>query len=272
MIVQLPSNGLYGLRQVSLSMPKVGHLREVSSASYTEEQVRTEFVRLLVDGSGALFDKMTLYDRDYLFAIAASAVCMNRIAVDFVCPHCKAMGKDVRCSTVYDISEMEVKMLAEGTPVNVEKSWGDFVVRYHIPCVSDEECIVAYALADYEHYVERYERAFMACIFGQDISTPQAIDASIAVVDSYPLYVYFSGMLFNQMLFHGVPSTCEGVCSVCGQSSRVIVPFGQAVTEMDSGRLINRFSQLTGVLSFSDFLDLSMPELGQLEANLQARR
>ena len=271
MIVQLPSNGLYGLRQVNLRTPKVGDLREIASASYTEEQIRTEFVRLLIDDATSVFDRITIYDRDYLFAIAASGVCMNRITIDFVCPYCKGAGRDVMNQTVYDITDQEIVVLDDGTPSEVVKSWDGMDVTYRILRVSDEERIVAYALADYEHYASRYEQAFTAGILGQPMGSPKQIEEGIAVVNSYPMYVYFSALLFSQMTYHGVPTTCIGRCRECGRESKVVVPFGQAVTQLDSGRLINRFSQLSGMVSYKDFLDLSMPELSQLEANLRVR-
>lgn len=268
MIVQLPSNGLFGLRQVRLATPRVGHLREIAEADYTDEQIKTEFVRMLLEHPESDFQHMTMYDRDYLYAIAASAVCMNQLVIDFVCPHCKAGGRDVKNSTVYDITQQELTELEKGSPATVSKSFGDLDVTYRILTVSDEERIVDYALLDYDHYVTRYEAAFTAGVLGQDLSTPDSIEAGIAVVNSYPVYVYFSALLFGQMVFHGVPSTCTGVCHECGQSTRVIVPFGQAVKQLDSGRLVNRFSQLSGMINFSDFVNLSMPELSQMEANL----
>lgn len=271
MIVLLPSSGLYGLRQVNLRTPRVGDLREIASASYTEEQIRTEFVRLLVDDADSVFQQITTYDRDYLYAIAASGVCMNQIVVDYVCPHCKGMGRDVTGHVTYDITSQEIVTLDEGSPSSVVKEWDGLSVTYRVLRVCDEERIVSYALSDYDHYASRYEQAFIAGILGQSLDSPADIDAGIAVVNSYPMYVYFSAMLFSQMIFHGVPSTVEASCPECGGSVKVIVPFGQAVTQLDSGRLINRFSQVSGMVSYKDFLDMSMPELSQLEANLHAR-
>lgn len=271
MIVSLPSNGLYGLRQVRLATPRVGHLREIAGADYTDEQVKTEFVRMLLDHPEDVFPRITMYDRDYLYAIAASAVCMNQIVIDFVCPHCKAAGKDVKSSTVYDISRQELSELEAGSPATVTKSFGDLDVTYRILTVADEERIVEYALMDYDKYVTRYESAFVAGVLGQDLSSVESIQEGIATVNSYPVYVYFSALLFGQMVFHGVPATCEGHCSECGATVKVVVPFGQAVRQLDSGRLINRFSQVSGMVNFSDFINLSMPELSQLEANLVSR-
>lgn len=268
MIVQLPSNGLYGLRQVRLATPRVGHLREIATADYTDEQVKTEFVRMLLEHPEEDFARMTMYDRDYLYAIAASAVCMNQISVDFVCPHCKASGKDVQCTTVYDITQQELTELEKGSPAEIKKSFGELEVTYRVLTVCDEERVIEYALLDFDHYVTRYESAFIAGVLGMDLSTMESIEQGVQMVNSYPVYVYFSALLFGQMVFHGVPSTCMGVCPECGGSTRVIVPFGQAVKQLDSGRLVNRFAQLSGMLSFGDFINLSMPELAQMEANL----
>lgn len=268
MIVSLPSNGLYGLRQVRLATPRVGHLREIAGADYTDEQVKIEFVRMLIDHPEDVFSRITMFDRDYLYAIAASAVCMNQIVIDFVCPHCKAAGKDVKGSTVYDISKQELTELEAGAPATVTKTFGDLEVTYRILTVADEERIIEYALQDYDKYVTRYESAFVAGVLGQDLSSLDSIQKGVDVVNSYPVYVYFSALLFGQMVFHGVPATCMGVCPECGSTVKIVVPFGQAVKQLDSGRLINRFAQLSGMVSFSDFINLSMPELSQLEANL----
>ena len=49
MIITLPSNGLFGLHQTVLNTPKLGHIRSINSASYTDEQLKTEFVRMLLE-------------------------------------------------------------------------------------------------------------------------------------------------------------------------------------------------------------------------------
>lgn len=271
MIITLPSNGLFGLHQTVLNTPKLGHIRSINSASYTDEQLKTEFVRMLLEHPEDL-SKMTLCDRDFLFDVAASGVCLNQISTDFVCPLCKDdNGNPVTNSVVYDITQQELIALDEDTPVEVKKRWDgiDMDVTYRFLSVPDEEKIINYALADYENYTLRYEQAFIAATLGQPIVSVSEIEASIKRVDEYPMYVYFSALLFSQMTFHGVPQYAIGKCSHCGGDIKVIIPFTAAVTTMDSAKIVNRFMSLSGMVTFKDFLDLSMPELSQMELNLR---
>lgn len=272
MIVQLPSNGIFGLTQTVLNTPLVGHLSQLASTDYTEEQIRQEFVRMLLAHPEDL-ERMTICDRDYLFMIAASGVCMNQITTDFVCPVCKDGGKDVVSSVVYDITQQEVIELAPKTPSEVKKTWDDLGTEYtyRILRASDEERLVEYALADYDHYSLRYEQAFMAATLGQDCSDNEAIAKGIDVISQYPLAVYFSALLFTQVVFHGVRPSVMGKCRECGRDVKVLVPFGDTVKMLDSARLVNRFSQISHMVDFKSFLELSMPMLAQFEANARAQ-
>lgn len=272
MRITLPSNGLFGLREVTVDVPRIGTLRELSFSDWTEEQLRTELLRLLIKEDDA-FSRMTIYDRDYLFAVVVSSICLNSVPIKYTCPACQARGQEVQCQCSYDITRLEPVFLEAGSPSTVEKSW-DFMqepLRYSILSAADEERIVAYALEDWDHYTLRYEQAFVAGILGADLSSAATIQEAIDRVNSYPIYVYFSVLLFNQLTFHGVPHYTEGVCPECGQRSRILVPFGSVVKELDSAKIVDRFAGLSGILDFKSFVDLSFPELRQLEESLASR-
>lgn len=272
MRVTLPSNGLLGLREVTVDVPRIGTLRELSFSDWTEEQLRTELLRLLIKEDD-VFPRMTIYDRDYLFAVVVSSICLNSVPIKYVCPACHAKGREVSCQCTYDITQQEPTFLEAGMSPTVEKSW-DFMkepVRYSVLSVADEEKIVAYALEDWDHYTLRYEQAFVAGVLGADLSSPVTIQEAIDRVNSYPIYVYFSVLLFNQLTFHGVPQYTEGVCPECGQHTRVLVPFGSVVKELDSAKIVDRFAGLSGIIDFKSFVDLSFPELRQLEESLASR-
>lgn len=273
MIVQLPSNGLFGLRSVDLHTPRIGYVRELSGSSYVDEQLKTEFVRLLL-GDKVRMDQLTLCDRDYLFALGTSAICLNEVPVDYVCPVCQGRGTDTTGSVVYHLTDQEPIFLEEGTPVSISKHWEgiDTDLTYKFLNVAEETCIIDYALGDYDHYSLRYEQAYVAGTLGYDIYSPTAITASIAKVNSYPVYVYFSVLLFGQMTFHGVSATVEGVCPVCGSSVKVLVPFGSILKGLDSASIVNRFAQLSGIIDFRSFMDLSFPELKQLESTVTSKK
>lgn len=272
MRVSLPSNGLLGLREVTVDVPRIGTLRELSFSGGTEEQLRTELLRLLIKEQDA-FSHMTIYDRDYLFAIVVSSICLNSVPLKFMCPVCQAAGKEVSCQCTYNIAEQEPVFLEEGTSPSIQKQWDfmDAPLTYRILSVADEERIVAYALDDYDHYTLRYEQAFVAGVLGADLSTKDGISSGIALVNSYPVYVYFSVLLFNQLTFHGVPQYTEGVCPECHNKTRVLVPFGSVVRELDSAKIVDRFAGLSGIIDFKSFVDLSFPELRQLEESLASR-
>lgn len=270
MIVQLPSNGLFGLTQTSLRVPKVGNLRDMAQASYTNEQAKSEFVRMLLEHPEDL-ERMSLCDRDYLFIIAASAVCLNNIQVNYTCPFCSTAEKPVHNTGAYRVSDHEPVFLEKGISDKVVKRWGDFDLEctYRILRASEESPLVEYALDDYDAYTARYEHAYVAATLGLPCSTSMEVAESVKVLDEYPVYVYFSALLFSQMSFHGVPEFAMCTCPACGKAVKVMVPFGAAVMQMDSAKVMNRFSALTGIMDFRSFLDLSMPELEQLEANIR---
>lgn len=269
MIVQLPSNGLFGITQTGLRVPKVGNLRDMAAASYTDEQAKSEFVRMLLERPEDL-DRMSLCDRDYLFIIAASGVCLNRIPIDFVCPYCSEEGKRTTSKGYYDISDKEPVFLEKGTPSEVVKRWDDFDLEctYRILRASEEAPLVEYALGDYDSYNSRYEQAYVAATLGLPCGTMSEIESSVATLNTYPIYVYFSALLFTQMTFHGVPEFTMCKCTECGRDVKVVVPFGAAVMQLDSSKVIHRFSVVSGMMDFRSFLDLSMPELVQLETNM----
>ena len=272
MRVALPSNGLYGLSEVTVDIPRIGTLRELSFSDWTEEQLRTELLRLLIKEQD-VFSRMTLYDRDYLFAVVVSSICLNAIPVKFTCPYCHAAGKEVSCQCNYNIGEQEPVFLERGISPIITKSW-DFIdtpLSYKIPTVSDEERVISYALEDWDHYTLRYEQAFVAAILGYDLSTTELISAAVSEINSYPVYVYFSVLLYHQLSFHGVLQHTEGTCPECHKKSLILVPFGGIIKELDSAKIVDRFAALSGIIDFKSFVDLSFPELRQLEESLLSR-
>ena len=65
MRVYLPSNGLFGLKSVEFNIPKIKQLRDLSTASYTDEQATIEVVRMLLSNPDDLC-KMSILHKQYL--------------------------------------------------------------------------------------------------------------------------------------------------------------------------------------------------------------
>ena len=84
MKVYLPSHGVLGIDSIDIRQPKINDLREISNLSPTPELKKTEFVKMLAT-SPELVDSISIFDRDYLFAIAVSALHLGSLAFKVEC-------------------------------------------------------------------------------------------------------------------------------------------------------------------------------------------
>lgn len=257
MRVYLPSNGLFGLKSVEFNIPKIKQLRDLSTASYTDEQATIEVVRMLLSNPEDLY-KMSILDKEYLFKIAVESIHMGDVAADVECSECH---KKFRIS--YRLSEQELFELPEGTPREVSKSVDGRTYTFHFLTPRDEEEIIDYALVDYDHYAKRYESAFVAKTLGFP-ATQDGVDA----VGEYPHYAYYAALLFSNMSFHGVTPIMTSACPHCGQLHKVVIPFVKSILGVESTDVVNRFMQVSGIVDWQSFLDMSFPEYNQLVKNL----
>lgn len=260
MRIVLPSQGILGVREVDLQMPKYRHVRDISQMNYSEEEIGFRFVEMLVS-SNDIFDKITYQDKDYLLAIAVSALHLNALKLAVTC----TCGE--RVTTMLDMSDVDVIDLDVNTPKEVRKKFGDTEYSYRFLSANDENEVVLWAKdksdGDPLKYQRLYEEGFVCKTFGFDLN-----DENLKKVSNYDLMIYYSALLFREMVFHGISPIKSEVCPKCGRKIGVIIPFAKSLMSWNSSQVVNEFMAVAGIVGgFDSFLDLTFSELAQMKAN-----
>ncbi len=260
MRIILPSQGILGIREVDMMMPKYRHIRDLSQMNYSEEEIGFRFVEMLVS-SGDIFDKITYQDKDYLLAIAVSALHLNALNLAVTC----SCGE--RVTTTLDMSDVDVIDLDPNTPKEVVKKFGDTEYSYRFSSANDEKEVILWAKdksdGDPLKYQRLYEEGFVCKTFGFDLS-----EENLNKVSCYDLMIYYSALLFREMVFHGISPIKSEVCPKCGKKIGVIIPFAKSLMSWNSSQVINEFMTVAGIVGgFDSFLDLTFSELAQMKAN-----
>lgn len=253
MRVQLPSYGVLGFNSVELDVPRFSHLRNIAFDSLTEEETRTALIEQMVKEKDRV-EKLTLWDRDYLFKIIVSAMHMNRIALTVTCPHCNSSS-----SAEYVITRYEAVELSKSIPLSVEKKVGDVTYTYKIPQIEDERKIIEYA-KNQANYSSAYDDALVAAILGYSIDA-EGVEQAVEL----PMSVYYSATIFHQITFHGLNNYFPFTCPKCGKEHMVIVAFDKAMFDFDASGIIRKYQDVAGIVDFKSFLDLSIPEFDLLK-------
>lgn len=267
MKVQLPSQGILGCSEVELEVPRYKHIREVSQQSYHPDVVGYHLLELLLSDPSDL-KRMTFQDKDYLVAIVVASMHLNVMTLKVTC----SCGESL--SVKYDLSSQELRTLDPDTPTVVIKSTGDRTYEYHVLSAYDEFQLCEWAIAKANQaqggfekaYARAYEEGFICRTFGQPLS-----EKGLEQVASYELVVYYSALLFREMLFHGVYPVVLTTCNKCKRPLNVIVPFSKVLCDWSSSDVVREFVGVSAIVGgFNSFLDLTFSELEQIKSDLSS--
>lgn len=256
MYIKLPSSGKMGMTTIEMNQPKINHLREIQNLPLQEDEAKTAFVKSLLPRPYEL-DKLSTYDRDYLFLLAVGVINLNKIQFTVKCS-CGGVEK-----SLFDVDNQEVLFLEEKDEATIEKEIEGVVYTFSILTVAQEQEIVDYALLDEKNLNSRMADAMVASIMGLGVS-PESIET----VRNYDLSVYFAALFFHSCSFHGIHTTSTVICSKCSKSILAIIPLMATLLSIDTVTIMERFADLSGAMDFKSFIDMSIPELSSLVNSL----
>lgn len=249
MVIELPSRGWAGITKVTIRAPKIDDLRKTSDLSPIEERAKTEFLRMLISNPGDL-DKITVFDRDYLFLIVAGAVNMNEFAFTVKCEKC---GTELEGSL--NLSDCVVKELEPGENYNITKNIYGTDYNFRLLSVADEQKAIDYAQLDESEYPSRYDDATVCMVLGKELN-----DDNVKWVRDLDLSIYFAALFYLQCCFHGVIPKKTITCK-CGHKFNVVLPIFKSVLNIDIQQIMKRFAVVSKYgVDFKSFVDMTLPE------------
>lgn len=258
MRIDLPSAGKFGIFSVEMRSPKIGDLRAVNELSSVESIAKTDFVKMLMTKPEDL-DKVSIYDRDYLFLLAAAAVNMNKFDFTVQCE----CGNNIEDS--FDISDVDVETLGKDVEISVKKEIDGEVYNFHLPTVAEEQKAVQWVLSVDEAYNDenifgnRNQDALVATVLGKEVN-----DDNIEWVKQLDLKIYFAALFFIQCEAHGVQPSKITECPKCHKKALTLIPVVKALTQITTEDIMRKFVKISGEMSFEAFCDLTVPEFETL--------
>lgn len=250
MKIKLPSNGHFGVNSVNMRQPRVNDLRMISELSPYEPLAKYQFVKNLLE-KPEVIDKISIFDKDYLFAIAVGIINLNKIGFSFVCP----CGESLRGE--FDLSSKDVTELLKSDSITISKEINGEVYNFHLPTIQEELAIVDYASSkEDDDFDELYQDGLVMAILGKEPN-----DESQEWLDNLDLTIYYAAIYYFQCCFHGVETTEEVVCPECHAKSNVLIPLTKSLLSIDTMTIMSRFTELSGSMDFQSFSNLTIPEL-----------
>lgn len=260
MEIYLPSNGRTSVNKIDMRQPRIADIRKSQEYSDISEIRKTQFVKDLCEKS-SLVDEITLYDRDYLFTIAASSLNMNRINFKSTCLDKRCLAKT---SDFISISEVEPVFLTQ--PIECTKSILGKEYNFRLLRVKDEIKAIDYANVDDNNFEQRKEDALVCAALSWEVN-----DKNIEVVRNLDLSVYYAAQFFQICCAHGLNLQKTVKCSRCGKESIVVMEVTGKMLNMSMAIIMDRFASLAGKLDYASFMDMTLPEYNFLIDSLNAK-
>lgn len=259
MNIKLPSNGHFGVVSVNMRQPRVNDLRMIPELSSYEPLAKYQFVKALLEKPEVL-DSISIFDKEYLFAIAVGVINLNKIGFTFTAPAGNLKGE-------FDLSSKDVTELLKSDDLKVSKEVSGELYNFHLPTVQEELKIIDYAssLEDVE-FDEGYQDGLVMTIFGKEPNSENQ-----EWLDNLDITVYYAAIYYYQCCFHGVETTEEVTCPECGTKTNVVVPLTKSLLSIDTMTIMSRFTELSGSMDFQSFSNLTIPELSAVTKALETK-
>jgi len=260
MRVYLPSNGMMGLNSIELRAPKIDDLREIPNLSQSSIIRKTQFVELLAPKNDV--DRITPYDRDYLFALAVAAISMNQLGFNVQCKNGHVVESFMTAENMIPVR------LPNGVKPILEKKIGQTTYKFTKVNVAQETQIEEYAMAlDDDKYNSGFEDGMAACTLCGHVS-----EDTINYVRNLDLAVYFAAIAFNYIDSHGLTMVRRVKCSACGDEMNVNLPITGEMLNVNVAQLISNFVSVSEIVDMKSFYDLTLPEWNALIASINQKR
>jgi len=244
MKIALPSMGILGCKNVDIRQPKFDDLRNVQSLNQEEPLLKLQFTKRLLDSKVDL-NKITQMDMEYLFVVASFAIQFNTVKYTYTC------SCEEKIDRKFNLVEQDIVDLPKFKHPYKKKING---VDYEFHLISAQQAIDAceYAL-NQEDFDIAYEDACIAFALGKtvaDIEWIKTLDASVAL----------AALLFQKANFHGVRLSEKVTCPKCGKTTKVNINASSAMVKLELNQLMDRYTQISDMVSFEGFLDFTVPE------------
>lgn len=260
MEIYLPSNGKTAVNKIEMRQPKILDIRKSQEYSDISEVRMTQFVKDLCSKPEQV-DEITIYDRNYLFTIAAASLNMNRINFKSKCSD-RSCG--YKMSDFISVAEVEPVFLNH--PIECEKEIAGNKYKFRLLRVKDEIKAIDYANIDDETFEQRREDALVCSALSLEVN-----DENITYVRNLDLSVYYAAQFFQICCAHGLNLQKVVTCPKCGRESIIVMEVTGKMLNMSMAIIMDRFASLAGKLDYASFMDMTLPEYNFLVDSLNAK-
>lgn len=260
MEIYLPSNGRTSVNKIEMRQPKISDIRKSQEYSDLSEIRKTQFVKDLC-ANPQLVDEITLYDRDYLFTIAAASLNMNKINFKSTC-----LDRTCGAKTSDFIFVPDVEPVFLNQPIECSKEIMGEVYHFRLLRVKDEIAAIDYANIDDLTFEQRKEDALVCSALSMSIN-----DKNVQKVKELDLAIYYAAQFFQICCAHGLNLQKTVKCSKCQKESIVVMEVTGKMLNMNMAVIMDRFASLAGKLDYASFMDMTLPEYNFLIDSLNAK-
>ena len=95
-------------------------------------------------------------------------------------------------------------------------------------------------------------------------------DDSIKSVHELSLSVYFSALYFHQCCFHGVEPVKKTICEACKTSTMAVLDVTASLNNFNTAVIMQKFANMSSVVDFNSFINLSFSEYHSLINSLNS--
>lgn len=244
----LPSEGICGQKSVSLKRPTFGIIHEIQQYNDDEFLRKVKFVELVSDAN---LEKITWWDLCYIFDVAAFAALLNRASFKVTCIEC---GNSFTHNL--SLGECDIKQLTvvkSDLPRRIFKAGK--LHSFHL--LSAKDVVESYEYAQYRDnednafYLAKLNRAM-----GKKVNSSYSRDL--------PLSVATAAEEFQRILYHGFVRTVTCKCPHCGTEFVSSWQMSTKVLEFKNEALLDRFVSVSDILTFKDFMNISLSDFDTL--------
>ena len=251
----LPSRGILGQKSVDLRVPTFADIREVNQ--YSNDLIkRYKFVQLL---SNVNLEKVTPSDMDYLFSVASFSLLLNRATFKLTC----SCGNNLQ--DVVGIGDLDVDDLDPHYTYSYHIRLLGKKYQFRLPSASDIFEATSESLAAESD--KQADQVYKDHVVAATLSLP------LIKVASIPPSVYVAALEYPTLVApHGFNYLRKVKCPKCGKEVPYKVSLTSQVTDFNTSAFMDRFLSLSSVISFTDFLKLSVVEYNAIVDNLNNKQ
>lgn len=250
MKVRLPSDG-WGLRVVDLRLPIIRDLREITLSSMHPKDKVAEFVKMLIPSS-TNYSKVSYWDMQYLYNIAAYSLHFNSVEVKAQCPKCKASVKHL-----ITLADQHLHLLTQPGKYTA-KVCGKSL---HMRLLSMQDVLYA---CEFAVSSDDYDTAYWDALVTLSLFFEHPTKEFYVLMDKTHELLqpqYMAPILYLQACYHGMETSAKVKCSHCSNEFNLFVMADASFIDFDVNDLMDTYSKLSSMISFSDLLNLSFAEL-----------